>query len=400
MRTPSVIAKNIFSLTAMKGVTSLFPLIVVPYLISTIGIEKYGVVIFALSFVAYFNTLIDYSFKVTAVREISRIQNDKKAIDEIVSNVISTKVCFLLLSLVLGSALIFITPIFKDEMIVFLLILSSVIGYALLPNWFFMGVEKMEYIALFTVIFKTLHVLAIFIAVKSFSDYWIYALIITLESGLIALAGLILMRYKFKVKFKFSSFGQIKKQVYKNSGLFLNQFVPNLYNNTTTLLLGFFGGASITGAYGVLRKITNVAESIIGIISNAFFPAINRSSKNAKQFRKIQWITTTALCIALIAGSAILLDIFKVNGGETFWALIILTLGIIGLTMYEVYGLNYFIINKEDRLVYINTLLFSILGFLLAFPVIYWGGIIGAASIVTFTRIFIGGRLFWKFQFS
>jgi len=400
MRTPSVIAKNIFSLTAMKGVTSLFPLIVVPYLISTIGLEKYGVVIFALSFVAYFNTLIDYSFKVTAVREISKIQDDKKAIDEIVSNVISTKVCFLLISLVLGSALIFITPIFKDEMIVFLLVLSSVIGYALLPNWFFMGVEKMEYIALFTVIFKTLHVLAIFIAVKSFSDYWIYALIITLESGLIALAGLILMRYKFKVKFKFSSFGEIKKQVYKNSGLFLNQFVPNLYNNTTTLLLGFFGGASITGAYGVLRKITNVTESIIGIISNAFFPAINRSSKNAKQFRKIQWITTTSLCIALIAGSTILLDIFKVTGDETFWALIILTLGIIGLTMYEVYGLNYFIINKEDRLVYINTLLFSILGFLLAFPVIYWGGIIGAASIVTFTRIFIGGRLFWKFQFS
>ena len=400
MKNNSVIAKNIFSFAALKAITAVFPLIVIPYLIATIGLDNYGVVIFALSFVAFFNTIVDYSFKITAVREISLVRENQTAISEIASKVLSTKFFLLGLSIILGTIIIFLTPAFYTELNIFLLIFSSLIGYSLNPSWFFTGIEKMEYLALFVFILKCLHVAAIFIFIQEKSDVWIYAFVISAESLLVALLGLTFMHYKFQVALGLTSFKTIQTQLKKNSGLFVNQLVPNLYNNTTTLLLGFFGGTVITGAYGVLRKITNLLENILGIISNAFFPAINRDQQNTKTYRKVQWTISLFLIVSIAVGSPFILEFFNVENESAVLSLIILLSGIIGLTMYDIYGLNYFIVNKKDKLVFFNTLVFSVIGFALAIPSIYLGGIIGAAIIVSLTRLLIGGRLFWLYHFK
>jgi PST family polysaccharide transporter len=398
MKNNSVIVKNIFSFAALKAITAVFPLIVIPYLIVTIGLDKYGVVIFALSFVAFFNTIVDYSFKITAVREISLVRDNQTAISEIASKVISTKFVLLGISIILGTLIIFFTPAFYGDLNIFLLIFSSLIGYSLNPNWFFTGIEKMEYLALFVFLLKCLHVIAIFLFIQERSDVWIYALIITLENLMVALLGLTFMHYKFHIKISLTSIKSIQTQLKKNSSLFVNQLVPNLYNNTTTLLLGFFGGPMITGAYGVLRKVTNLLENVLGIISNAFFPAINRDQKNTKTFRSIQWTIMLFLVITAAVGSPYILELFEVKNDETVLSLNILLFGIVGLTMYNIYGLNYFIVNNKDKLVFYNTLIFSVIGFALAIPVIYLGGIIGAAIIVSLTRVLIGGRLFWLYN--
>jgi PST family polysaccharide transporter len=400
MKNNSVIAKNIFSFAALKSITAVFPLIVIPYLIATIGLDKYGVVIFALSFVAFFNTIVDYSFKVTAVREISLVRDSQAAINDIASKVVSTKFFLLVLSIILGTVIIFLTPAFYEELNIFLLIFSSLIGYSLNSNWFFTGIEKMEYLALFVFVLKCLHVAAIFLFIQEKSDVWIYAFIISAESLLVAILGLAFMHYKFNVKLGLTSIKSIQTQLKKNSSLFVNQLVPNLYNNTTTLLLGLFGGTMITGAYGVLRKITNLLENILGIISNVFFPAINRDKKNTKTYRKVQWTLTLFLITSIAVGAPFIIEFFNVKNDGAVTSLIILLFGIIGLTMYDIYGLNYFIVNNKDKLVFYNTLVFSVIGFALAIPTIYIGGIIGAAIIVSLTRLLIGGRLFWLYNFK
>jgi PST family polysaccharide transporter len=400
MKSNSIIVKNIFSLAALKALTAIFPLVVIPYLITTIGLDNYGVVIFALSFVAFFNTLVDYSFKVTAVREVSLVRENLNAISEIASKVLSTKFFLLGVSIFIGTVIIFLTPAFYKESTIFLLIFSSVIGYSLNPNWFFIGIEKMEYLALFVFMLKSIHVAAIFIFIQEKSDVWIYAFLISAESLLIAILGLTFMHYKFNVKLGFTSIKSIRTQLKNNCNLFLNQLVPNLYNNATTLLLGFFGGTLITGAYGVLRKITNLLENILGIISNSFYPAINKDQENTNTYRKVQWTVSLLMITSVVVGSPFILEFFNVENESAFPTLFILLTGIIGLTMYDIYGLNHFIVHKKDKLVFYNTLVFSIIGFVLAIPTIYLGGIIGAALTVSLTRLLIGGRLFWLYQFK
>lgn len=398
MKIPASVIKNISALGSLKVITSLLPLLVVPYLLSVIGVEKYGVIIFALAFVAYFNVLIDYSFKVTAVREVSKVCDNQKELNLLVSKVISTKVFLLLFSLFLGAIIIFLTPTFSDEKLVFLVLLLSLIGNALIPNWLFIGLEKMEYIAILTFVFKVLHVVAVFSFIKAVSDYWLYALIISAETVLLAIAGILLIRFKYKLVFQSCSFSEIKEQLTKNRALFFNQLVPNLYNNTTTLILGFFTGPLATGVYGVLRKVVNVAEHILAITSNAFFPAIVKNNNLFRSFLKFHFLLIAIIGICMGVSAEWILAFFQVHSTEAIIAFIVLLVGLIGLALYDVYGLNFFLIREKDNFVFRNTLLFSLLGFGLSFPLIYWQGLIGAAIIVSGTRLLIGSSLFIKYQ--
>ena len=400
MTSRSPILKNIFSIGSARALSLLFPLLILPYLINTIGIDKYGIIIFALSFVAYFNTFVDFSFNVTAVRSISSQAQSQDIVNTVVSEVLHTKLFLLLVSIVMGSGIIFFVPTFNTEISIFLIVFSSLIGYSLSPEWFFIGREKMEYIAVLMISFKALHAGSIFLFISSPGDSWIYAVILSTEQFLLAITGLLIMRWKFKVRIQRFQFSKVKAHLRKNKALFINQLLPNLYNNTTTLLLGFFAGPGITGTYGVLRKITNLGESVLRIISRVFFPAINRDISNTESFRRLQWALTFIVVLSIAIAAPFVHYLFEGFEHTVTLPLIILGFGIFGLTLYDIYGYNFFLVNHQDKLVLKNTLIFSLIGFTIAIPTIYYSGLIGAALVVALTRLAIGGRLFILYKSS
>jgi O-antigen/teichoic acid export membrane protein len=55
-----VLASNFTSLTILQISNYLFPIILLPYLVRVLGVEKYGLISFAIAFHAYFITLCEY----------------------------------------------------------------------------------------------------------------------------------------------------------------------------------------------------------------------------------------------------------------------------------------------------------------------------------------------------
>lgn len=59
-------------------------------------------------------------------------------------------------------------------------------------------------------------------------------------------------------------------------------------------------------------------------------------------------------------------------------------------SLTNIYGTNYLIIIGEEKILRKITMVVSIIGFLIAFPLIFFFGFIGAACTITIARIMLG----------
>lgn len=138
--------ENFLSLSALQLFGMLLSIVTLPYVLRTIGFEKYGIIIFSGSLISYFQSLTDFSFGVTAVRDVAVFKDNPKKINLIYSKVITIKSMFLLISLFLISVVVLLYPPFFENRLIYALSMLQLVGATLFPEWFFQGIEKMRYI--------------------------------------------------------------------------------------------------------------------------------------------------------------------------------------------------------------------------------------------------------------
>jgi PST family polysaccharide transporter len=274
------------------------------------------------------------------------------------------------------------------------------LGYVLFPEWFFQGIENMKYITILNICIKVFFTICIFLFIREEKDYWIYPLL--QSCGFIGggIAGQIILQKKYNLKFIILKPSVIKKTIKENFPIFINQFTPNLYNNSSTFLLGIFSSSFLVGIYDSIKKIIDLCVTLINIFSRVFFPYLNRNKNIFSKYSKFMMIIGLILTLLPIISHKYIFIYLAIDYQYAFIVLLILSLSIFFITLYDIYGLNYFIVNRKDKLVMKNTIVASVIGFIIAFPLIYWWGIIGAALTLLSSRVIMGGNLYFKYKMS
>jgi len=395
-----VLLENFVSLSALQLVGMLLPLITLPYLLRVLGFSNYGIVILAASLVAYFQSITDYSFKITATRDVAVFRNSPEKLNIIYSKVLIVKGMFLIFSFFIITTIVLLYPPFYEERTVFFLTMPLLLGYGLFPEWFFQGIEKMKYISLLNIGIKLFFTICVFIFITEKEDYWIYPLL--QSAGFIGagLVGQYILIKKYKIKFRWLHFKMVRNTIKDNFPIFINQFLPNLYNNTNTLLLGIFTTTYLVGIYDALKKIIDLCVVLLNVVSRVFFPFLNRKKDAFPKYRNLMLGLGLLLAALPILGYPLVFWYLDMEYKNALLILILLSLSIIGYTAYDIFGLNYFIIRRKDKLVMKNTILSSLIGFVLAFPFIYFFNIIGAAANLLIARFLMGGHLWFKWKYD
>ena len=91
LRNNKTIAKNTGYLTIIECVRIFMPFVALPYIIRTVGMERYGMVALAQTIVQYFIVVINFGLDISAVKDVSVHRNDKLALNRIVSTVLFIK---------------------------------------------------------------------------------------------------------------------------------------------------------------------------------------------------------------------------------------------------------------------------------------------------------------------
>ena len=293
---------NFSYLTIINIANKALPLIVIPYIVMTIGIEKFGTITFAFAFASYFMLIPQYSFNLTATKFTSLYRDDAEKISQNFWVVMTTKFLLLLAISIFFLILLFTFDKFYLEKEVFLYTFIYVLANTLMPLWFFMGIEEMKYIAIFNIMAKITYTILVFVFVQAESDYVLIPLFNSLTYLTVSLYALYFIKKKFQLSFYQPKWEDITYQINEGKDIFYSTINVSFYTTINIVLLGIFSTYSVVGVYSLAQAIYNAYSSIIKSYSTVVYPHlakyINDMPRLYNQARKFFLIFISLLVLA------------------------------------------------------------------------------------------------------
>lgn len=385
------VINNFAWLSALQIAGYIFPLITIPYLAKVIGVDGFGKIAFASAVIVWIQTIADWGFNFTATRDVAKNKYDKIAVSEIFSNVLWARILLMIISLAVLVILVISVPVFNDNAMVIFATFLMIPGHICFPDWFFQAVEKMKYITILNLLFKLLFTLSIFLVVKEKNDYLWQPILISLGYVVCGVISMYIILVKWGVKLCRFSFAKVKKTISSSTDVFINNLAPNLYNSFSVMLLGLCGGSQANGILDGGNKFVNITMQFQSILSRVFFPYISRNEDKIGLFARINNVCSIVLCLILFLFAPTIIHLMlseEFNGSIVVLRLLAISLVFTGLT--NTYGTNYLIVRHKEKLLRNLTLLSSIIGFIIAIPLIYYFSVVGAALTILLSRVMLG----------
>lgn len=394
--------KNFASLSIVQGVNYIFPLLTVPYISRIIGPEGYGYINYSTAFVSYFILLVTYGFDLTGTRKLARIEStDQKAINRIVSNVLTARFLLFLVSVILFIGfLLFFEPI-KKYTEVTIILFASCFAAVFSPQFIFQGFQDLTVFAKSNFIRGILNTILVFLLIKKPDDYIILAV---LNSFFILIINILLFcfaLYRFKIKLRFFSLVESIKLIIEEKMIFFSTVVISLYTTTNVVVLGFFVNTVDVGYYTTSHNFLNIVNSVIAVpLSTALFPFIGKAFTGSKEKGLLAVQKVLPIVAYLTLFSSLLLYFFapmiiKLFYGNQFdnailpLKIISFLPFIIGLS--NIFGIQIMLNLGMDKLFFKVTFIVSVIGLVFNFYMSKNFGYLGTAwniiiieSLVTF----------------
>jgi len=305
---------NFLSLSLVQFANYVAPLITLPYLFRVLGPSKFGLVELARAITVYFLMLTDYSFSLSATREISVCRDDPKRVSEIFSSVLVLRLLLVLASAAALTLIVLGLPKLRADGPVYYLSFGSVIGMWLFPVWLFQGLERMRFIAALNVTAKLLVVVCVFIFIRDADDYLYVPLLQSAGTIAVGLAGLILALFGFRVRFRLPSVVMLKHEFLDGWHLFISKMATTLYTTSNVVVLGLFTDNTFVAYYAAADKMVRAVQSLQLPLSQAIFPHIGRLAAQseraamtyARKILQLVAVVTLVTSIALLATAPLL----------------------------------------------------------------------------------------------
>lgn len=374
-----------------------FPLITLPYLARVLGAEGVGKIAFATSLMIWVQTIADWGFNLTATRDVAQHRTDKDKVSRIFSNVFWAR-CFLSLfaGIILAIAVVSI-PYLKENSLIIFISYMLVPGHIMFPDWFFQAVEKMKYTTILNLTIKFIFTIAVFLFIHDKEDFIVQPLLSTIGYVACGMIAFYLILFKWGYKMYRPQWSEIIRTINESADVFVNNLMHNFYFSFSTILVGFWGGAVANGIYEGGNKFPTIFVNLQNVLSRAFYPFLSRKLDKHHMFSVVSMTTTIIGVVVLIVASPLLV---KIMLGHEFLQSIplmrIFCLSIIFLSMYNIYGQNYLLINKNEKSLRNITILSSLIGMMSSIPLIYYYSYTGAALTILITRGLLGVLCFIK----
>lgn len=409
LSTPAIrlVIENFLSLSSIQVLGQLAMLILIPYVTRKIGIEKYGITNFAISFVLFFQFIAVYGFNNTAARKVALHKHDTDYIRRLFSIVSVAKIILCLISGLFYCTFIVVTPspqftMYKE---LFAILFLYVVGEALFPMWLFMGLEKMRFLGIMNVISRILMVICTIIFVQTPDDYILYAAFTSLGFIINGIVGTLIVIFHLRIYPQLPTIHEVMNELGDGLPIFLSLVSIYIYTSCRILILGFFTDESTLGQYVVGERISNALQVFpISALITALIPRLTNlyHTDKTKMLRIMNLLQRGIIIYAIMMLISVFIfapEMTKVIAGQSFttsiYALKVLMLSTF-IVLANTLRVQYFIISGDFRTFsrihitwsIIGLIAISILTYFFSYQGLAWA-IVGLESGILFTTMTI-----------
>lgn len=267
----------------------LVPILEIPVLARSLGVQEYGKVVLIQSVALLSSLVVEYGFSLSAARQVSLAKTDISLLSRVFGEVLSAKL--IITSIISFVALLFYlsfnSPAFEPEVIGLGFLYFVAFGFS--PFWFFQGLEKIALVVFLEVALRVASLSCLFIFVRDPTD----ALVALSILATFALANTLLgnyLCYRNGCRVRFSLLGGWL-QIRKGFHVFIYKSSNNILLSAGPALVGLLCGKLAVSGYVPAEKIIRGFVGFINPVLIGFFPYLNRqylhSEKNAS---RLSWI--------------------------------------------------------------------------------------------------------------
>lgn len=388
------ILKDTFSLTVLQVANQIIPLILIPFLTTKLGIEKYGLIAVSLAVINGLKILIDFGFDLTGTDLISKNKNQKDIVSNIYSSIIFLKLClYILISSILFVVLSIIDLHDYDLVLRFLLL--WLLGEVFFPKYLFQGYNLIKLITVFSVLSKLVMVIIVLFFLENENDLLIYPIALGVGSLFANSIAVVYLKVFKDISPFLMSIQRMEALFILSYRLVASKLLVFSYSNSIIFLVNFIYGESYSGIFSVCQKITGGISGLLNPISEALFPKMSvkfSDNKNdyfniLKLILKYSFFSSLFVVVVLNFFSSFILNIFLTDvNDETLLFFSIISLSIISSQLGNHFT-QFFVIISKTNLFLINVTLTLSFTIILVLYLSSLFGFVGVALGILFGQI-------------
>lgn len=377
------VISNYSHMTILQVMNSFFYILIYPFVINNVGIENYGLYVFATSIAAYFMVFVTFGFDMHAAKLISLNPNDAESQASLFSSMLVAKLCLSVVAIVVFIIILLSVPFMRANLVLFTLCFSNILSCVFLPVWYFHGMQKMKNLTTVQLSFKLISLPIIYFAVNDVGDIDFYAAIVVVTNIFAAIIAFGMAVRLSRVSLRVPSRASVIGLLYDVQPFFWSSATNTLKQKSIEIIIGSFFGMKEVAVYDLANKIFSVPSLLASNINSALFPVmIKKATKDiVNKIIKVELFIGLLCMLAVAVGGYWVVKLVSVhNMQDAYYLSMLLSVNV--MTFLVVGSHIYFVFVPHQRydLVLRNQLV-SIVTFYL-FCIVYLSIVWSVYSVV------------------
>jgi O-antigen/teichoic acid export membrane protein len=280
------ILSNFLNLSSIQISNILLLLITIRIIAGNVGIEAYGMVMFANSFSLLAGTVINYGTGQSGIKDTAFHRSDQSRLSTIFYNTLAIRIIIFIIFL---AGMAFYALLQLNHYFYLLLALPIVLAEVLNPLCFFIGIEKIRIFNICNLISNIGAVIVIYIFINKPADAPWVNFILGVGNVLTYLCLLFYLSRRLKLNFKLPTRTDLLTISKANFYLTANNISANLQQSVMIFALTA-ANSNLLGAYSLSNRVISQCRNLLNTVTNAVYPnAVNLFKQNVaawNEYRK------------------------------------------------------------------------------------------------------------------